>query len=98
MERNTGVKIEMNQALRELSDLISSLDSDSIQDLFQEIFTKAELDDLSLRWLLMKKLKTGIPQRKIAEELHISLCKITRGSKLLKKPDGLSKKLVLPMP
>ena len=97
MERNVGVKNEMSHALYELSELISGLDSSSIQELFQEIFTKAELDDLSLRWLLMKKLKTGIPQRKIAEELHISLCKITRGSKLLKNPDGLSKKYVSPM-
>jgi TrpR family trp operon transcriptional repressor len=97
MERNTRVKKEMNYALHELAELISDLDSSSIQELFQEIFTKAELDDLSLRWLLMKKLKTGIPQRKIAEELHISLCKITRGSKLLKTPNGLSKRFVSPM-
>jgi TrpR family trp operon transcriptional repressor len=51
---------------------------------FTEILTAAERRDLALRWLLLKKLSAGMPQRRIADELGISLCKITRGSKLLK--------------
>ncbi len=51
---------------------------------FKELLTETELKDLSLRWELLKKLHDGISQRKIASELGISLCKITRGSKLLK--------------
>ncbi len=63
-------------------------DIDSLNSLFEELFTPAELSDLSLRWKLLKDLNKGIPQRKIAEKYGISLCKITRGSKILKKEDS----------
>ncbi len=60
-------------------------DIDDLNALFEELFTSAELSDLSLRWKLLKDLYAGMPQRKIAEKYGISLCKITRGSKVLKK-------------
>ena len=71
---------------RELLDVISGIqDTDALERLFQDLFTPAELDDLILRWKLLKDLHKGLPQRKIAEKYSISLCKITRGSKVLKK-------------
>jgi TrpR family trp operon transcriptional repressor len=42
----------------------------------------------------MKKLKEGESQRNIAKELHVSLCKITRGAKILKQPDGIINKIL----
>ena len=75
-----------------LSDVLCDIrDSDQIQRFLEEILTPAERRDLSLRWQLMKMLKQGIPQRKIAKELHISLCKITRGAKILKQDHSISK-------
>jgi len=59
-----------------------------LNSLFEELFTSAELSDLNLRWKLMKELHSGVPQRKIAEKYGISLCKITRGSKVLKKQNS----------
>lgn len=55
-----------------------------------EILTAAEFHDLALRWELMRRLASGVPQRQIASDLKISLCKITRGSKILKNPDSVS--------
>ncbi len=57
-----------------------------------EILTPSEQKDLALRWELMKMLHEGIPQRRIAAELGISLCKITRGAKILKKTQSVSKR------
>lgn len=37
-------------------------------------------------------LAEGIPQRQIAEELGVSLCKITRGARILKQTDSVTKK------
>jgi TrpR family trp operon transcriptional repressor len=65
-----------------------------MRKLFNEIFTPAEIQDVALRWRLMEMLDKGIPQRKIASDLGISLCKITRGSKILKKRNSLSKKIL----
>jgi len=61
---------------------------------FDEIFTGRERNDLALRWKLMQRLADGVPQRKIAAELGISLCKITRGAKVLKIPGSVSKRLL----
>ncbi|MCK5163179.1 MAG: transcriptional regulator [Desulfobacula sp.] len=70
--------------------VISSMNNlDDLNRFFEDIFTPAELDDISLRWKLLKDLHKGLTQRKIAEKYGISLCKITRGSKILKNKDSL---------
>ncbi len=70
--------------------VISSINNlDDLNRFFEDIFTPAELDDISLRWKLLKDLHKGLTQRKIAEKYGISLCKITRGSKILKNKDSL---------
>lgn len=67
---------------------------DELEDFFNDILTPAELDDLSLRWKLLKDLHKGTTQRKIAEKYGISLCKITRGSKILKNKDSVVLKVL----
>jgi len=61
-------------------------------EFFGELLTPAEIADFALRWRLLKLLDSGVPQRKIAAELGISLCKITRGSRVLKKEGSRVKK------
>ena len=67
---------------------------EDLDSLFQDLFTPGELADLSLRWKLLKDLNKGITQRKIAEKYGISLCKITRGSKILKNKESLMHQLL----
>lgn len=75
--------------LEELIDIFSrTTDKKDMRALFGELFTNAELTDISKRWYLMKEIYRGTPQRTIAKEMEISLCKITRGSKVLKKDDS----------
>lgn len=61
---------------------------------FMEIFTPAEIDDLVLRWRLMEMLEAGASQRAIAGRLGISLCKITRGSKVLRGRGSIARTLI----
>ena len=61
---------------------------------FQEIFTPKEISDLTLRWQLLKELYEGNTQRSIAGKHRISLCKITRGSKVLKREYSTTKKIL----
>ncbi len=72
-----------------LETIISIKDIDELERFFDEILTPGELEDLSLRWKLLKDLYSGMTQRKIAEKYGISLCKITRGSKILKKKNSV---------
>ena len=77
--------------LKELVNVFSEIDDPEVMmKLFEELFTEAERKDFASRWGLMKDLKAGISQRKIAKARHISLCKITRGSKLLKNTQSVS--------
>ena len=87
-----GIYMTIDQ---ELLEVILSMDNlDDLNRFFEDIFTPAELEDLSLRWKLLKDLHKGLTQRKIAEKYGISLCKITRGSKILKKKDSIILKVL----
>ncbi|MEA5027333.1 MAG: Trp family transcriptional regulator [Sphaerochaeta associata] len=72
----------------------STTDVKDMQKLLEEMLTPNELKDLLLRWNLMKDLYKGLPQREIAASYGISLCKITRGSKILKQKESYCKKLL----
>ena len=81
--------------LLEISEVLSQIDNPSeIKLFFDEILTDKEKKDIALRWELLKKLKVGMPQRAIASELGISLCKITRGSKILKTEDSIIRRIL----
>lgn len=67
---------------------------ETMKTFFEEIFTPSEIKDFTLRWKLMAMLKKGVPQRKIASELGISLCKITRGSKIVKNDDSVTNRFL----
>jgi len=80
---------------KDLLKAVLSLDQlEMVDQFFKDLFTPAELEDISLRWKLLKDLNQGMTQRKIAQKYGISLCKITRGSKLLKKKNSLVKKIL----
>ncbi|MDH4203145.1 MAG: trp operon repressor [Phycisphaerae bacterium] len=90
MSRNksSDEKVDM----KEICAALCRIDSpDEMRDFLAEILTPAEQRDLALRWELMRRLKQGVPQRRIARELGISLCKITRGAKILKQDHSISK-------
>ena len=81
--------------INELARVFSGIDnSRTMKKFFNEIFTEAERKDFSLRWQLMKLLNKNIPQREIASGLKISLCKITRGAKILKDSKSVSYKIL----
>jgi TrpR family trp operon transcriptional repressor len=81
--------------LEELIEVFTRVErTEKMQKLFEELFTMKEKYDFALRWRLLKDLNRKIPQREIAQNLGISLCKITRGSKILKSEDSVVKELI----
>ena len=75
--------------LEELLEIFTKVqDTKTMRKCFEELFTPAELNDFSKRWYLMKELYKGTPQRKIAKDLEVSFCKISRGSKILKQENS----------
>lgn len=79
---------------KDIYDLFCSItDKNEMQKLMEEILTKSEINDITLRWNLLQMLNSGHSQREIATELGVSLCKITRGAKILKNQKGAVKKI-----
>lgn len=75
----------MNKSLCRLTGAIAALkDSAKVEAFLREILTPNEFHDLALRWELVELLAAGVSQRNISARLGISLCKITRGAKILK--------------
>jgi TrpR family trp operon transcriptional repressor len=83
----------VNENLAELSGTLAKIgDSFLIESFMRCLLTPAETADIAARWALVKELDKKIPQREIARDLGISLCKITRGSRELKKPGSAFRK------
>ena len=71
---------------KELIQIIAQIsDEGDIEGLLSELLTSQELKNVTMRWQILKELYLGESQRAIAARHSISLCKITRGSKILKK-------------
>ena len=88
-------KAYYKDAIKELSETLASTDDPAlIKDFLESILTPNEISEVSSRWELVKQIDEGISQRKIAENLGLSLCKITRGSRELKKEESSFKKMI----
>ncbi len=96
--RTAPDEARMKEASEAFEDIISvfcsTSEPDDMKALFDDLFTESEVKDMITRWLLMTDLYKGKPQREIAEERKLSLCKITRGSRMLKKEGGFMHRLL----
>jgi TrpR family trp operon transcriptional repressor len=93
------MKMDDPRVAENLSELAQAFartaDSTLIERFFECILTPAETADIAARWALVKALDKKIPQREIAKNLGLSLCKITRGSRELKKPNSAFKSMLV---
>lgn len=65
-------------------------DSNSeLHTLIHALLTPSEINDVSLRLEIMRRLKTGESQRSIAETLGVGIATVTRGSRQLKQLGGV---------
>ena len=86
---------ELENAYKEVCALIANTtDKDFLLDFFNCLFTASERKNIAERWLLVKGIESGLPQREIAKKYNMSLCKITRGSKELKRKDSAFLKML----
>ncbi len=82
-------------SIREIASVLASAKDEKLVERFlKSILTKSELKEIELRWELVKLLYDGMSQRRISEKLGVSLCKITRGSRELKKKPSAFKEMI----
>ena len=74
--------------------LAATSDQNLLKAFLTSLLTPSERLDIAARWELVNRIDLGETQRRVAQELGVSLCKITRGSKELKKPDSAFKAML----
>ena len=81
--------------IRQISEVLARMeDSELIEGFLRCLLTPHEASDVSGRWELVKRLEQGMTQRTIAHDLRMSLCKITRGSRELKRPKSALRRVI----
>jgi len=77
--------MKQNYSHKELALLFASIDdAEQMGKLLQDFLTPQELEDLTLRWEIIKLLDTGMPQREIAQKLGVAIGTVSRGARELK--------------
>ena len=65
-----------------------------LHEFLYDLLSPAEYKDLAVRWQIVKMLYQKVPQREIAEKLHISIATVTRGSReMINKKGGFKQVL-----
>jgi TrpR family transcriptional regulator, trp operon repressor len=75
-------KITINQLIETI---LSLKTKDQMENLLLGILTPQELEQLPVRLEVVKRLKKGDPQRKIADDLGVGIATVTRGATEIKK-------------
>lgn len=87
-------KVDAN-AFETVAEVLAAITcQEEMKRFLKELLTPGEVRDITLRWRLLEQLAAGETQRKIAEELRISLCKITRGSRILKQKGAVTARVL----
>jgi TrpR family trp operon transcriptional repressor len=92
MRTKHGIDEKVFERVAEVLAAIGSVGE--MRGFLRELLTPGEVRDITLRWRLLERLAEGVTQRRIAEELKISLCKITRGSKILKQKGAVTARVL----
>lgn len=56
--------------------------------LLEDLLTRAEISDIAQRITIVKALMRGKTQREVAQDLGVSIAKVTRGSQLIQYGNG----------
>lgn len=88
-------EIIRQKAFRELCVALSRAhDPSMLGEFLSCLLTPSELQEVSSRWALVREINEGTTQREIARKMGLSLCKITRGSRELKKENSPFKHMI----
>ncbi|OGI59479.1 hypothetical protein A3C60_01545 [Candidatus Nomurabacteria bacterium RIFCSPHIGHO2_02_FULL_37_45] len=84
------MKNNSEQYKKEVIDVIYKIAKDKslLADFVRDILTPREFENISVRWQIVKRLAGGEYQQAIADDLHLGVATITRGSREMRKKEG----------
>ena len=84
------MKNNSEQYKKELIGIIFKISKNKslLADFVRDILTPREFDNISVRWQIVKRLAKGEHHQSIAEDLHLGVATVTRGSREMRKKEG----------
>ena len=83
------------EMLEEISGILKQMEeSRDIEVFLTQLLTPTEQAMIRGRWELVKLHHRGVPQREIAAQLGMSLCKVTRGARGRQKKDSIFRRVL----
>jgi TrpR family transcriptional regulator, trp operon repressor len=84
------MKNNIDQYKKEVIEVIYKIAGDKqlLADFIRDILTPREFENIGVRWQIIKKLSKGEHQTAIAEDLHLGVATVTRGSREMRKKEG----------
>ncbi len=84
------MKNNLDQYKKELIEILSKIAKDKqlLADFVRDILTPREFENISVRWQIVKRLAKGEHHKSIAEDLHLGVATVTRGSREMRKKEG----------
>ncbi|MDP2670233.1 MAG: Trp family transcriptional regulator [bacterium] len=75
--------MDVDQGLQTLTRFLKEIKGKHVSDVLEDLLTPKEITELAERIRILQMLEQGKPQREIANDLHISVTTVSRGSRVL---------------
>lgn len=84
------MKNNIDQYKREVIEILSKISKDKqlLADFIRDILTPHEFENIAVRFQIVKRLAKGEHHQTIAEDLHLGVATVTRGSREMRKKEG----------
>lgn len=84
------MKNNSEQYKKEVVEVIYKIAKDKgiLADFVRDILTPHEFENIGVRWQIVKRLSKGEHHQSIAEDLHLGVATVTRGSREMRKKEG----------
>lgn len=90
IEYKDDMKEKSEQYKKEIVEVIYQVAKDKklLADFMKDILTPREFDNISVRWQIVERIAKGEHHQAIAEDLHLGVATVTRGSREMRKKEG----------
>jgi len=88
------MKNNSEQYKKEVVDIFYKIanDKELLAGFIKEILTPTEFDNIGVRWQIIQRLAKGEHHQAIAENLHLGVATVTRGSREMRRKDSAFKR------
>ncbi len=69
-------------------------DKELLADFVEDLLTPREFENIGVRWQIVKRLAKGEYHQGIAEDLHLGVSTVTRGSREMRNKEGGFRKVL----